>query len=88
MPVTVGASMQAPPDLASTAILHGVAVPDGFDFNATATRNPSEPWSGCEAHRESLEIQTGLAARDGLFEPGRRQKIWKVAFPVCVNCNP
>jgi hypothetical protein len=54
MPVTVGASMQAP-DLASTAILHGVAVPDGFDFNAAATRNPPEPWSGREAHRESLE---------------------------------
>jgi hypothetical protein len=33
-------------------------------------------------------MQTGLAACDRLFEPGRREKIWKATLVVFYPCNP
>jgi hypothetical protein len=32
-------------------------------------------------------MQTGLAARDRLFEPERRQKIWKATLVAFFPCN-
>jgi hypothetical protein len=65
MPVTVGASMQAP-DLASTAILHGVAVPDGFDFNAaTHTQSPrTVEWVRSASREPGMNVSTGAVRFD------------------------
>ena len=68
----------------------------GGSVGGTEAPRKSLAWIFLSGNRKILlpcyhvpsSIQTGLAARDGLWERGRRQKFGKGAFSVCICCNP